>query len=220
MRQPTIWGSCYLLSIWKNRAFICVIWYLENPLSVVTGVGTIALHAIFSQGVQNVCSGVNSLAPGKFKRNFRYVIFKRILVIDGWRIFCEIALIWMSPALDFTDDQSTLVQVPSHYLSQWWPRSLTPHGVTRLQWVIKVTYVVLRWPQGCQNAFIWASRLDCTCLNPNATRQVVIRRPRQQPKLKYVFFVIWMPLKMGIIYQWNMLIIIMKEINLLLYIWI
>ena len=49
------------------------------------------------------------LAPGKFEWNFKYVIFKQILVTDGWGISCEIALIWMS--LDFTDDQSTLVQV-------------------------------------------------------------------------------------------------------------
>ena len=39
---------------------------------------------------------INSVAPGKFEWNFRYVIFKRILVIDGWGISCEIALIWMS----------------------------------------------------------------------------------------------------------------------------
>ena len=71
---------------------------------------------------------VNSLTPGKFEWNFRHVIFKQILLIDGWGISCEIALIWMS--LDFTDDQSTLVQVmawcrqaTSHYLSQCWPRS-------------------------------------------------------------------------------------------------
>ena len=44
-------------------------------------------------------SSVNSLAPGKFEWNFRHVIFKQILVIDGWGISCEIALIWMS--LDF-----------------------------------------------------------------------------------------------------------------------
>ena len=82
----------------------------------------------------------NSLAPGKFEWNFGYVIFKWILVIDGWGICCEIALIWM--LLDFTDDQSTLVQVmawcrqtTSHYLSQCWPRSLSPYGVTRPQWV-------------------------------------------------------------------------------------
>ena len=83
---------------------------------------------------------VNSLAPGKFEWNLSYVIFKQILVIDGWRISSEIALIWMS--LDFADDQSTLVQVmawcrhtTSHYLSQSWPRSLSPYGVTRPQWV-------------------------------------------------------------------------------------
>ena len=52
---------------------------------------------------------VNSLAPGKFEWNFIYVIFKRILMIDCWGTSCEIPLIWMP--LDFTDDQSTLVQV-------------------------------------------------------------------------------------------------------------
>ena len=107
---------------------------------------------------------VNSLAPGKFEWNFRYVIFKRISVIDGWGIFCEIALIWMS--LDFTDDQSTLVQVmawcrqaQSHHLSQCWPRSLSPYDVTRPQLVNKRLFlhatltVNTRWQeiniQGC-----------------------------------------------------------------------
>ena len=83
---------------------------------------------------------LNSLAPGKFEWNFRYIIFKRISVTDGWGISCEINLIWMS--LSITDDQSILVQVmawcrqaTSHYLSQCWPRSLSPYGVTRPQWV-------------------------------------------------------------------------------------
>ena len=82
----------------------------------------------------------NPLAPGKFEWNFRYVIFKWILVIDVWGFSYRIALRWMS--LGFTDDQSTLVQVmawcrqaTSHYLSQCWPRSLSPYGVTRPQWV-------------------------------------------------------------------------------------
>ena len=46
-------------------------------------------------------SPINSLVPGKFEWNFRYVIFKQIFVIDSWGISCEIAQIWMS--LDFTD---------------------------------------------------------------------------------------------------------------------
>ena len=50
-------------------------------------------------------------------------------------------MIWMS--LDFTDDQSTLVQVmawcrqaTSHYLSQCCPSSQSPHCVTRPQCVL------------------------------------------------------------------------------------
>ena len=58
----------------------------------------------------------------------------------GWGISYEIALRWMP--LDLTDDRSTLVQVmawchqaTSHYLSQCWPRSMSPYDVTRPQWV-------------------------------------------------------------------------------------
>ena len=43
---------------------------------------------------------------------------------------------------DLAEDKSTLVQVmawcrqaTSHYMSQCWPRSLSPYGVTRPQWV-------------------------------------------------------------------------------------
>ena len=45
-------------------------------------------------------------------------------------------------SLDFAKDKSTLVQVmawcrqaTSHYLSQCWPRSLSPYSVSRPQWV-------------------------------------------------------------------------------------
>ena len=71
--------------------------------------------------------------------------FKVILVFDGWGISGEIALRWLS--LDLTDDKSTLIQVmawcrqaTSHYLSQCWPRYLSPYGVTRPQWVNTVQY--------------------------------------------------------------------------------
>ena len=50
--------------------------------------------------------------------------------------------------LDLTDDKSTLVQVmawchqaTSHYLSQCWPRSLSPYGVTRPQWVKRIFFI-------------------------------------------------------------------------------
>ena len=80
----------------------------------------------------------NSLAPGGFQFNFRKVISKLTLVNGGWGISNEIALRWMP--LDLTDDKSTLVQVmawcrqaTSHYLSQCWPRWMSPFGVTRPQ---------------------------------------------------------------------------------------
>ena len=67
-------------------------------------------------------------------------MFKLISVTDDWGISCKIALRWMP--LDLTDDKSTLVKVmawcrqaTSHYLSQCWPRPLSPYGVTRPQWV-------------------------------------------------------------------------------------
>ena len=103
---------------------------------------------------------INSLAPGKFEWHFRYLIFKRILVIDGWGTSCEITPIWMS--LDFTVDQSTLVQVmawcrqaTSHNLSQCWPRSLSPYGVTRPQWV------------NVEGLFIWFCRSTAGAHLPN-----------------------------------------------------
>ena len=83
---------------------------------------------------------INSLAPGRFERSLRKVIFKLILMIGGWGILCKIALRWMP--MDLTDDNSTLVQVmawcrqaTSRCLSQCWPRSMSPYGVTRPQWV-------------------------------------------------------------------------------------
>ena len=66
-------------------------------------------------------------------------------MIDGWDILCEIVLRWIS--MDLIDDKSTLLQVmawccqaASHYLSQCWPRSVLPYGVTRPQWVNLVKF--------------------------------------------------------------------------------
>ena len=91
--------------------------------------------------VWNYQEGNLTLWPLKYlKWNISWVIFKPILVINCSGVFREIALRWMSQ--DFTDDKSTLVQVmawcreaTSHYLSQCWPRSMSPYGVTRPQWV-------------------------------------------------------------------------------------
>ena len=83
---------------------------------------------------------VNSLVPGRCGWNLNLVIFKLTSRVDTLSISGEIALRWMPQ--DFTDDKSTLVQVmawcrqaTSHYLGQCRPRSISPYGVTRPQWV-------------------------------------------------------------------------------------
>ena len=92
---------------------------------------------------------INSLAPGRFQRNFRKAIFQLILVIDALSISCKIVFKWMP--MGFSDGKSKLVQVmawcrqaTSHYLSQCWPRFLSPYGIIRLQ---RVTY----WPAWMSN---------------------------------------------------------------------
>ena len=83
---------------------------------------------------------INSLASRGCDCNFESVIIKCISMINILCISCKIALWWK--AQDLTDDKSTLDQVmawcrqaASHHLSQCWPRSLSPYGVTRPQWV-------------------------------------------------------------------------------------
>ena len=61
-------------------------------------------------------------------------------MIDGWGIFCILALGWSSSNL--TNDKSTSAQVmawchqvTSHCLNQCWPSSISPYGITRPQCV-------------------------------------------------------------------------------------
>ena len=82
----------------------------------------------------------NSLAPGRSECDSKNVIFNLVLLIGIFRSSHDNALRWMPQ--DLTDDKSTFVQVmawcrqaTSHYLSQCWPRSLSPYGVIRPQWV-------------------------------------------------------------------------------------
>ena len=80
----------------------------------------------------------NSLAPGIFGCNYQKVIFNLALLLGFFRSSYQNVL--RSIPWDLTDDKSTLVQVmawcrqaTSHYLSQCWPRSMSPYGVTRPQ---------------------------------------------------------------------------------------
>ena len=87
---------------------------------------------------------INSLAPGRCCSIFKLVIFKLISRRDLLSISYEIALRWMSQ--DLAEDYSTVVQVmawcrqaASHYLHKCWPRSMSPYGVSRPQWVKSAT---------------------------------------------------------------------------------
>ena len=67
-------------------------------------------------------------------------IFNLALLIGILKSSYDNVFRWMPQ--DLTDDKSTMVQVmawcrqaTSHYLNQRWPRSPTPYGVTRPQWV-------------------------------------------------------------------------------------
>ena len=82
----------------------------------------------------------NSLAPGRPGCHFKTAIFNLVLLIGIFTSSKDNALRWM--LWELTDDKSTLVQVmawcrqaTSHYLSQCWPSSMSPYGVTRPQWV-------------------------------------------------------------------------------------
>ena len=108
---------------------------------------------------EEVRKEVNSLAPGKFEWNFRHVFFKQILVIGGWGISCEIDLIWMS--LDFTDDQSTLVQVMAWQQAITWPSvdpDLCCHMVSLGH--NELTY----WGWNWMAIFLWTAFIKCICL--------------------------------------------------------
>ena len=82
-------------------------------------------------------SAFNSLAPGGCGCYLKLVIFKLFSSINILSISYEIVFRWMPQGLT---DKSTLVQImawcrqaTSHYLNQYWPRSMSSYGVTRPQ---------------------------------------------------------------------------------------
>ena len=93
-----------------------------------------------------------SLVPGRCGCNLKLAIFKLTPRVDILSTSCAIALGWMPQ--DFTDDKSTLdkimawwSQATSHYLSQCWPRFISPYGVARPQWI--KTFLNVEYVQNC-----------------------------------------------------------------------
>ena len=124
----------------NSSSYYCVAWIVL--MATVTGLRRVVYQNWFAVVTAAVERLLTHWPLGNLNEIFRHVIFRHNLVVGGWGISCEIALVWMS--LDFTDDQSKLVQVmawcrqaTSHYMDQCWTRSLPPYGVTRPQWVLK-----------------------------------------------------------------------------------
>ena len=129
-----------LIGIWQGMGN----WFLLAWLMVLSFVLNFEMRTIEVDNCFSVTDGgifrFNSLAPGGFENIFQNVFFKLISWIDTLSNSCETAL--RSMPQNPSDDKSTLVQVmawcrqaASHYLSQCCPRSLSPYGVTRPQWV-------------------------------------------------------------------------------------
>ena len=83
---------------------------------------------------------INSLAPGRSGSDFTSVFFKHILHIDILCTFCEIVCrrVSQNPFANKTmlvQVMARCCQATSHYLSQCWPSSISPHDVTRPHWV-------------------------------------------------------------------------------------
>ena len=95
---------------------------------------------VTSDNIRMFGRALKSLVTGRCGSNFKIVIFEDILHI---KLLCsarEIALMWMPQTI--FDDKSTLIQImawsrqpTSHNLSQCWPRSISPYGITKPQWV-------------------------------------------------------------------------------------
>ena len=133
---------------WKHYSLLLVIAYINSSPRSFMPAGNIRSWQANLKKRSNFQNTIlystkkksHSLAPRGFQINFSEVIFQLILVTDGWSISCKIVLKWMP--MDLTDGKSTLVKVMAwccqargHYLSQCWPRSMSPNGVTRPQCV-------------------------------------------------------------------------------------
>ena len=105
-----------------------LIWFMHNCTMGLTGT------------TSPLSNHFNSLAPGRSGFNFKSAIFNLVLLSGIFRSSYDNARRRMS--WDLPEDKSTLVhvmawcrQATSHYLSQCWPRSVSPYGFTRAQWV-------------------------------------------------------------------------------------
>ena len=117
-----------------NLTLTCCSKALMNIYHIVQAQATLPIPCTWCLSIYNF----NSLTPGwwgSFSKCIKSEHKQRIKVVNT---SCEIAFTRM-PQIAY-DDESTLFQVmiwcglaTSHYLSQCWPRSMSPYGGTGLQ---------------------------------------------------------------------------------------
>ena len=93
-----------------ENAFENVVWKMAAILSRPQSVNFLCFTIISNPWVfycEYMGHEVNSLALGRFERNFRWIIFKLILMMDSSDISCKNVLSRLS--LDLTNDKSTLL---------------------------------------------------------------------------------------------------------------
>ena len=117
--------------------------HYNDCISVVTLTFCLALFLTSTENFPLLIDNkLISLAPERYGNDSKGVTSKHILQIMFMGTSCKIALRWI--AQNTFDDKSALVEViawrcqaPSHFVSQCWPRSMSPYGITRPQWVKK-----------------------------------------------------------------------------------
>ena len=142
--QKQAWRSLIYFAWMKSMYFREYVCRFSRKLHYFCILGVSHLNSL---ALARCGSNVNSLAPGTSGCNLELVISKLISKIDIMNISNEIVIRLMPQ--DLTDDKSTMVQVmawchqaPSHYLGQCWHRSVSPHVVTRPQWVKSIIFKI------------------------------------------------------------------------------
>ena len=109
----------------------------------------------------NDCIWFNSLASGDFDE-ILYMIFEFILVTDGEYLSRTCSQMNVTGPFLWYHDKSTLVkvmawcrQVTSHYLSQSWPKFMSPYGVTWPQWLKTSYFRLLMYGQVVGYFYFW-----------------------------------------------------------------
>ena len=133
--------ACSVPSHYLNQNWLIVNWTLRNKLQWNSNQNTkLFIHenafenvvckmaAILSRGEE-----LTHWPPGRYDRIFRSMIFK--LIVQDSTLGTHIRI-----QQNLSNETSTLVQVmawchqaPSHYLSQCWPRSMSPYDHNELR---------------------------------------------------------------------------------------